>query len=92
MPRNIIGHETGLTQSACHARSVRPDVSRRIFVQSLPALQQDVFSFYVGCFGCKQPTVQHLTESWAQPPTADALLLLALPLLLTLQKLAAEPE
>jgi hypothetical protein len=53
---------------------------------------QDIISFCVGCLGRKRPDVRHLTESGAQPPTEPALLLLVLPLLLTLQKEAAEPE
>jgi hypothetical protein len=40
----------------------------------------------------KTPTVLHLTESGAQPPTKLAELLLVLPLLLALQKAAAEPK
>jgi hypothetical protein len=52
-----------------------------------------IFSFCVGRLGRERPTVWRLTESGAQPPTLLAvLLLLALPLLLALQKAAAEPE
>ena len=52
---------------------------------------QDIFSFCAGCFGRKRPAAQRLTEPGAQPPTADAELLSALPLLLLLKKEAAEP-
>jgi hypothetical protein len=47
---------------------------------------QDEASFCVGRNSRKRLTVQRLTESGEQPPTELALLLLALPLLFTLQK------
>jgi hypothetical protein len=54
--------------------------------------RKDAFSFCVGRIGSKNLHIVRLTESGATPPAELALLLLALPLLLLLQKLAAEPE
>lgn len=77
-----------------HASSVRPNVSRLIFAV-LPKKGlidgQDVFSFCVDHVGSKNLHIAWLTESGATPPAALALLLLlALPLLLELQKAVTE--
>ena len=94
------GNETFCRRQECHAWTVshpRPPgrVRTRLydFRGGHKASPQGVSSFCVGWLGSRSLTVRHLTESGATPPSALALLLLlAFPLLLTLQNETANRE
>ncbi|GMO59845.1 MAG: hypothetical protein Ta2A_05860 [Treponemataceae bacterium] len=90
MPHNANGYETAYSQFGSHARSVHPDVSRRIFAASSMELVDRTLSPSVsGASVASNLHLVRLTESGATPPLPLALLLLARPLLLILQKAEA---